>query len=132
MKKVLFVSLLLVSIFLIGNAEVALAQCDYYQDYTCTVTRMHNGEVDSIFPDVVQLCYEGFDVYLYDLFCFECYLYPINQKNLLGTADTLWGWAGCSVEFSGRSITAKVTYVEEDAGNVSILKCKPCDNCFGP
>ena len=107
MKKVFVVSLLLVSIFLIGNAEVALAQCDLLQDYRCTVTRTQYGVVDSIFPDCVQLCYDGFDVYFYDPFCFYCYLYPVGLKSLVGTANTLWGQAGCFVKTKGKKLIAQ-------------------------
>ena len=123
------ISLLVVNAFLICSSGTALAQCEYLQDYTCTVTKMQDGELDSIFTDCMELCYDGFNVYFYDAFCVDCLLYPIDGKNFMGTAATLWGWAGCSVELNGRSLTAKVTFIQDDDGYVDIIRCTPCNDC---
>jgi hypothetical protein len=48
---------------------------------------------------------------------------------LLGTANTTYGWGGCSVERRGRSITAELTYIQEGKGKVDTLKCTPCNDC---
>lgn len=131
MKKVFLISLLLVIVFLIGSSGVALASCDYLQDYRCTVTKMQYGVTVSIFSDCMQLCYVGPNVYLYDPFCVYCYLYPVTgDKYLLGNATTLWGLAGCYVELKGRSLTARLTFIEENQGYVDIIKCTPCDGCY--
>ena len=131
MKKVFVVSLLLVSIFLIGNVEVALAQCIDYHSYECTYTAYQYGEIDEMGTTCVGLCYDdGFEVVGYGGW-FSCYLYPIDSKNLLGTANTAYDWAGCSVEFRGRSITAKLSYIQEDEGYIDILRCKPTNvGCY--
>ena len=131
MKKVFFVSLLLVSIFLIGNAEFAAAQCSDYQDYQCTGTVTQYGEIVEIFNDCVELCY--FDdgvVGIYKEFG-SGYLYPVTgSKNLLGTYyDYTYYWTGCSVEFKGKSIISKFAYIEDDSGYVVTDKCKPCNDC---
>jgi hypothetical protein len=89
MKKVLLISLLLVSIFLIGNAEMALAQCHDYQYYECYAIDMEYGEVTSTGPACLYFCYDyGFEIDVSGP-CFLCQLYPATgSKNLLGTADT--------------------------------------------
>jgi hypothetical protein len=134
MKKVFVVLLILVSIFLIGNAGKALARCLDYQDYECTVTGYQYGEVDFTDTDCVELCYDdGFEVYINTPF-FYGYLYPATgSKNLLGTCyDYEYDWTGCSVESRGRSIIVKLSYIQEDDGYVVIYKCTPCDGCCIP
>jgi hypothetical protein len=135
MKKAFVISLLLVSIFLIGSAGVAWAPpppCMDYQEYQCSVIGTQYGEVDFVDTDCVALCYDGFEADIYSPF-FYGYLYPATgSKNLLGTAyDYSYGWTGCSVERNGRSITVKVSYIQEDDGYVVIHTCTPCDNCCG-
>ena len=131
MKKVLLISLLLVSIFIIGSSGEALAQC---QDYQCTVTLFQDGEVEEVGSTQVELCpfYISYPTYLTG-YWFTCYLYPTTgSKHLLGTAATMADWAGCSVEFKGRSLTAQLTYIQEDLGYANTFKCTPCDGCFVP
>lgn len=139
MKKVVFISLLLVSAFIIASSGVAWAPpplCTNYQDYECTTIGMQYGEFMGSESTCVKLCTDypsdaPYD-YLYGDW-FTCYLYPATgSKYLLGTAYTAAGWGGCSVERRGRSITAKVTLIQQDTGQVVILNCKPCDNCCGP
>jgi hypothetical protein len=133
MKKVFVVSLLLVSIFLIGSSGKALARCLDYQEYECSVTGYQDGEVDFIDTDCLELCFDdGFEVDIYSPF-FYGYLYPATgSKNLLGTCyDYTYSWTGCSVERRGRSITVKLSYIQEDDGYVVIHKCTPCDGCCG-
>ena len=136
MKKVLFISLLLVAVFLIGSAGVASAQCNFQQDYTCKVHVYKNGELSPAtpYPDCVRLCYEDFAVDIDDLGgedFWGCTLYPaLDYQNLLGLLDSEDGPGGCSVEFpSRRSITVKLTFIEEDEGYVDVYNCTPCNNC---
>jgi hypothetical protein len=134
MKRTFFISLLLVNIFLIGSAGVALADfCSVYQEYKCSVTGYHEGEIDFTDTDCLELCYDdGFQVDIYSPY-FYGYLYPATgSKNLLGTCyDYEYDWTGCSVEKRGRSIIVKVSYIQEGDGYVVIHKCTPCNNCCG-
>jgi hypothetical protein len=103
--------------------------CEDHQDYECTHTAYQYGEVYDLGPTCMELCYDdGFEVEAYGVW-FSCYLYPTNSKNLLGTADTNYEWAGCSVERRGRSLTASITYIQEGEGYVDIFRCKACNNC---
>jgi hypothetical protein len=119
------------ALFLLGTLVMTnnvLASCPDQIQYECTGIETQYGEVTEIYDTCVYSCTYGFEVDLYGDW-FSCYLYPINSKNLLGTANTMDGWAGCSVEFRGKSITTKLTYIQEDEGYIDIIKCKPCDNC---
>ena len=129
MKKVFVFSLLLVSIFLIGNAGVALAQdC---QDYSCTGKVTEYGEVWSILDTEVEFCIDGFEAWLNAYWVYDSYLYPApGAKVFLGTADTYWDWAGLSVEFKGRTMNVNFSYVDYDDGFVTTLNCKPCNDCY--
>jgi len=131
MKKVFVVSLLLVSIFLIGNAGVASAQCTNYQDYECNYTVYQYGQISAIGFDCIELCFDdGFEVYATDYDWFEGWLYPATgSKNLLGAAYTGEGWAGFSMDFKGRSMTYRFSFIQGDAGYTETAKCKPCDDC---
>jgi hypothetical protein len=112
-----------VSAFIIGNSGKAWAPCLDYRSYECTHTAYHYGEVYDLGPTCVGLCYDdGFEVDVYGGW-FSCYLYPINSKNLLGTANTNYEWAGCSVEKRGRSLTARLSYIQEGDGYVDVFKC---------
>jgi hypothetical protein len=133
MKKIFFVSLILVSAFLIGSSGVAWAPCMNYQQYQCTGTAYQYGEVDETYGTCVGLCLDYLSYADYDYLWgewFNCYLYPAtDNKHLLGTADTMYEWAGCSVELRGRSLTAKLSYIEEDEGYIDVIKCTPCNDC---
>jgi len=108
---------------------LAVAVCQDYQDYQCTGTEYEYGEVTEIYDTCVELCLGSqYPLYLYGGW-FYGYLYPINSKNFLGTADTYYEWAGCSVEHIGKSIKVKLSYIQEDEGYVDIFRCKPCNNC---
>ena len=136
MKKVVLVSLLLAGIFLIGSSGTAMAQCIDYQDYACDYIGSSYGGGLVIGTDCVTLCYDdGFEVGIdnyggYD----ELYgfLYPAtDNKNLLGTCyDYLSStWAGCSVEFKGRSIIFKISWIQDGYGWVGVEHCTPCNGC---
>jgi hypothetical protein len=136
MKKVFFVSLLLVSIFLIGNAELASAGCcTNYQDYYCTGITSEDGYIDDTWEDCAELCYDdGFEVYINDFAGWDeyyGYLYPApDNKHLLGTFyDYTYGWGGLSVEFKGRSMIVNFTWIQNDDGYVAKAKCTPCNDC---
>ena len=135
MKKVLFLSLLLVAVFLIGSSGVAVGACIDYQDYTCKAHVYQNGEFEEPpFPDCVRLCYEDFAVDVNDEGgedFWGCISYPaLDYENLLGSFDSEFKSGGCSVEFSSRrSITVKLTFIEEDEGYVDVYNCTPCNNC---
>jgi len=135
MKKIFIVLLLLVSAFLIGSSGKALAGpvvCTNYQDYECNYTYYVEGKTNYIDTDCLKICYDkNFEVDVYGD-CFTCYLYPATgSKNLLGIGDTCGGMAGCSVEFKGRSIITKVTFVEysQTPGLENISRCTPCNDC---
>jgi hypothetical protein len=129
MRKVFFISLILMSVFLCTSA-VVLAGPSVCQDYECAVIGTQYGVVDYIDTECVELCNDGgFETHL-DGFCFGCFLYPsTDERHLLGTADTCSGWAGCSVEFRGTSITTKLTLIQDNAGSVLKFDCKPCNDC---
>jgi hypothetical protein len=134
MKKVFLVSLLLVSIFLFGSSGVALAQCMDYQDYGCTLYETEYGQTYDFSDTCVELCYDDdFEVIISSPCWFTGYLYPApDYKHLAGTASTSVGWAGCSVESQGRSITAQLAYIQNGYGYVDKLKCTPCNDCCRP
>ena len=126
MKKVLLVSLLLVGIFLMCNANVALAQC---WDFQCDGILTQYGMIDDIYETCVELCIDSDPFYLFGGW-FTCYLYPTDIKNLLGTAASEYDWAGCSVEGKGRNtIKVTLTYIQEDEGYIDELTCTPCNDC---
>ena len=133
MKKVFFVSLLLVSLFLIGSSGVASAQeCT---DYECSWITTCDGEVDSIdYGWCIELCTDGFEFYATDYDWYEAWLYPApDDKHLLGTADTDYDWAGYSIEFKGRSLIGIFSFIQEDEGCVEVDHCVPSTNCsYGP
>jgi hypothetical protein len=134
MKKVFVVSLLLVSIFLIDSSGEAFLT-DGCQEYQCSTIEGQHGEVYYYGEACVELCpdYPAYPNVLSGFLSgdwIDCYLYPATGlKYLLGTADTNYGWGGCSVEKRGRSMTAKITYIQEGEGYVDIIKCTPCDDC---
>ena len=97
MKKTFVVLLLLVGVFLIGNAEMAFAQCMYHQDYQCSGIEREDGEVSDIYTTCVGFCYnDTFEVGMYGEW-FWAYLYPLDGKHLLGTADTTIYYKGYPV-----------------------------------
>jgi len=134
MKKVLFISLLLVAVFLIGSAGVAVGKCIDYQDYTCKIHGYKNGELNqpNPFSDCVTLCYDDpFAVTIDDIGgmnYFNGTLYPaLDYENLLGTFNSQNGPGGISVEFPSRR-SIKVTS-EQGAGFVYVSNCTACDGC---
>ena len=122
-------------IFFMGTDGIAQINNVACQDYECTTAEAQYGEVDYYGEACVELCpnYPAYPNVLSGLlfgYWIECYLYPATgSKNLLGTANTTYGWGGCSVERRGRSITAKLTYIQEGEGYVDTLKCTPCNDC---
>jgi len=138
MKKVLFISLLLVAVFLIGSSGVAVgASCIDYQDYSCKVYVYKEGGLVKTVPDCVKLCYEAFGVTINDSFgkdLFNGTLYPaLDDEDLLGTYNSVPGMGGCSVEFpSRRSINVRLAAIQQDSGFVYVFRCAECDNCCSP
>jgi hypothetical protein len=132
MKRTFFISLLLVSIFLISNEGLATLSSNC-QDYACSTTGYHYGEVFFNDTDCVELCYNDFEVDINSPF-FSGRLYPVTgSKYLLGTTyDPTYLWSGCSVEKRGRSVIVKVSYIQDDDGNVIVHNCTPCDRCCTP
>jgi hypothetical protein len=125
-------------IFLMGADGIAVTSNIACQDYECTTTETQYGEVNNHAGACMELCpnYPAYPNVLSGLlfgYWIECYLYPATgSKNLLGTANTAYGWAGCSVERRGRSLTGKLSYIQEDEGYVDIIKCLPCNGCCTP
>jgi hypothetical protein len=134
MKKTFVISLILVGAFLIASSGEAFIT-DECQEYQCSTIEGQNGELYYYGEACVELCpdYPAYPNVLSGLLSgdwIECYLYPTpGSKNLLGTANTNYGWGGCSVELRGRSMTSKITYIQEGEGYVDTMKCVPCDNC---
>jgi len=130
-KSYLFTALL--ALFLLGPLVMTNnVLADDCISYSCSGITTQHGEVIKIFDTCADLCAHDFEINLYGI-GFTCYLYPATgSKYLLGTAYTADGWGGCSVERRGRSITAKISLIQQDTGQVVILNCKPCDNCCGP
>jgi hypothetical protein len=121
-------------IFLMGSdgiAQINNIVCNNLQDYTCTGSEYLEGETFDSGTTCVKLCYDnGFEVNIFSSLELYGFLYPATgSKNLLGTALTTMGWAGCSVEKRGRSIIVNLTFIQDDSGAVVILKCTPCDGC---
>jgi hypothetical protein len=120
-----------------SDSSALLSNLVACQDYQCTTTEAKYGEVHSYAGACMELCpdYPAYPNVLSGLlfgYWIECYLYPTpGSKNLLGTANTTYGWGGCSVEKRGRSFTARLTYIQEGQGFVDTMKCVPCDNCCG-
>ena len=126
MKKVFILSLFLISIFLIGNAEVALAQGEGCQDYECTGVVTCEGEYNGTYEECVTLCTDGFygDI---DSYWFGCSLLSLDGKHYLGEGGSMGGDIGCSVSFSGRSMTLIISGTEDECIGRNI--CVPCDEC---
>jgi len=135
MKKEFVVSLLLVSVFLIGNAEMALAQCmgpDDYDEYCCDGIVREDGEVQYTTSDVcMALCDD--DPFLLEISSdyYGGHLYPATDTgHYLGTVDSYFGWGGCSVEFKRRGqVLVKLTWIQDDDGWVTAFNCKPGNCC---
>jgi hypothetical protein len=125
-------------IFFMGTDGIAQINNVACQDYECTTAEAQYGEVDYYGEACVELCpnYPAYPNVLSGVISGDgiyCYLYPATgSKNLLGTANTAYGWAGCSVERRGRSLTGKLSYIQEDEGYVDIIKCLPCNGCCTP
>jgi hypothetical protein len=135
MKKVLLVSLLLVSVLLVGSIGTAFAQCMDYQDYACNFIAMQYGVIYNINTDCITLCYDdGFEVWIDDaggVNVMYGYLYPApDNKNLLGTFyDYVFYWGGSAVEFKGVSMILTNTYIQDGNGYVLKYNCMPCNDC---
>ena len=139
MKKVLFISLLLVAVFLIASSGVASAVCSNYQDYTCKGYEYDKGKLYPVpISDCVELCYDDpFAVTINDTAgedFWSCTLYPaLDYEDLLGSLASVAGSGGCSVEFpSRRSIKVTLTFIEDDDGIVDVFNCTACNNCCHP
>ena len=133
MKKVLFISLLLVSAFLISSTGVASAQCTSTQDYRCTVTETYWGEYVDTWTDTVQICYDdAYDAGIWDYDYeddFYCYVYPATDlKHWVGT--DLYYYGGCYAEFQGKSMILQVTDTYYNYGHVYTYRCIPCNGCY--
>ena len=132
MKKVLFISLLLVAVFLIGSSGVAADGCIDYQDYTCKATVYQEGKIMGFFTSCVELCYDDPFAVGIEGPSFEGTLYPaLDDDGLLGTfSEITWGVGGCSVDFSSRrAIRVRFSFIQNGEGVVDIFNCTPCNNC---
>jgi len=125
---VLLILLFIGTLVMTNNAWAVPMNC---QDYQCTGTYSQYGVVISTYDTCVELCTGGDPYNLYGLWFFG-YLYPIDSKNFLGTASSVDGWAGCSVERKGRTITVQLTYMQQDNGYIDIIRCTPCNDCCEP
>jgi hypothetical protein len=113
-----------------GIAQINNIVCSNYQDYQCTGSAYENGETVENGTTCVKLCYDNeFEVNIAGEGVYG-FLYPATgSKNLLGTAFTSMGWAGCSVDRRGRTIIVNFTLIQSGSGAVLTLKCTPCDGC---
>jgi hypothetical protein len=122
MKKVFVVPLLLVGIFLIGNAEaVFLGNCPCYQ---CNLkTLCPNG--DSLeFPESVRLCMDEGSATIEGQ-CLGCFLGGkslfSSNKNFIGSGSSCWGHnSGCSAILRGRLMTIDLY---DEFGCMTQLRC---------
>jgi len=134
MKKVFIVSLLLISIFLIGSTEMAFAQ---WTLYCCDGMVREDGEVQYTTSDSCMGLYDdgsfevGIDMLGSVIDTYGGTLYPApDSKHLLGTIEGIaFGWGGCSVEFKGVQALVKITWVQDDNGWVTTYTCTPSNNC---
>ena len=117
-------------VFFMGTDGIAQINNMACQEYQCDGMGMVEGEVVDSGPTCVYFCQDDFESILYS-FWFGCYLYPAtDQRHLMGTGDSMYGWAGCSVERKGGvSIIANLAYIQDDNGYTELLKCTPCNNC---
>src|SRR4030043_1487692 len=124
MKKVFVVSLLLVSIFLISNAEANLVT-DECQCYQCTVKYSYGQVISWEDTDNVQMCISengtarisGFNWYC-DLGGSSLFL---SKKNFVGLGYAQWSLGqGCSVQLRGRSMTIDLY---DEYGGMTQFRC---------
>jgi hypothetical protein len=133
MKKVFFVSLLLVSIFLIGSSGKAFAngECQWYQcsgKYLCL-----DGESGE-WEDCVEICIDEGSARIGSPYWFGCDLGGISlfgsNKNFVGVGDSTEGLLGCSVSLRGRSMTVDLYEIESIPPCLDQLKCVKNDECI--
>jgi hypothetical protein len=114
----------------IAQVDNIIIVCNNFQDYECNYIVYQYGQIDGGGSDCVELCYDGFEVFAYDSDFFAGLLYPATgSKNLLGTAYTGVGWAGFSMDFRGRSMSYRFSFVGDGSGYTETGKCTPCDDC---
>ena len=123
MKKALLVSLLLVSIFLIGSVKEAGANdCTFY---SCTGKYSCGEGIIEEWPDCVDIHYGDGHAALYGEW-FMCELGGINlgssNKNFVGVCESMSGLLGAAVNLRGRSMT--IDFYEVENGGCSVqLRC---------
>jgi hypothetical protein len=118
MKKVFFVSLLLMGIFVMCIAEVVSAQTiDGCACYQCTAKYMCGEELLYEWDDSVELCLDG-DGYanIWGFSPWGCDLGGrslfASNKNFIGLGGSQWGGeSGCSAEIRGRSMTVDLYHI---------------------
>jgi hypothetical protein len=135
MKKIFVVSLILVSIFLIGNAENAFA-LEYCTCYQCTVRYSCGEGILWEDTDEVAICsidngfseiggntssHDGWGCLLGGISLFG------SNKNFVGFGGSAWGEnSGCSVEIRGRSMTVDL-YHQSDC--MTHWRCTKGEKC---
>jgi len=132
MKKVFIVSLLLVIVFLIGNAEMALAEngggCHWYR---CTGKYSCGSGIESEWVECVGLCIYEVYAELYSDW-FECDLGGrslfSSNKNFVGIGSGYVGDLGCAVDLRGNSMTADL--YEDDHDCMDQLRCVVDESCY--
>src|SRR4030042_1307632 len=124
MKKALLVSLLLVSIFLIGSVKEAGANgCTFY---SCTGKYSCGEDIIEEWTECVDIHYGDGHAALYsgDEW-FYCELGGINlgssNKNFVGGCDSEYGLLGAAVNLRGRSMI--IDFYEVENGCFDQLRC---------
>ena len=125
MKKVIFVSLLLLSVFFIGSvAESAPSEC---QDYWCTYTAKCDDGSGFYGQEPATLCSDGFQGTI-GSYWYGCDIFAVSPKNLLGDGGSMAGDIACSVHINARSIAIDLSTTEE--GCTEQHRCVPCIGCY--
>ena len=145
MKKVFIVLLLLVSVFLIGNAKVASADDGNCDGYQCTGKFACEGDFDEdiinevnevIREECFTLCSDKGNAYLYSYWG-ACDLGGrslfASSKNFVGTGYT-YGYEvslGCAVDLRGNSMTVDLFTVDlSEDGCMMQLRCVKSESCL--
>jgi len=121
MKKVFFISLLLISVFLVGSVEV-FADCTYYScsgRYSCG-----EGVLDQ-WTDCVDIHIDSDSHSRLYGYWFYCELGGTSllssKKNFVGHCDSEYGDLGATVDLRGRSMQIK--FYEDESGCFDELRC---------
>ena len=132
MKKVFVVLLLLISAFLIGNAEKALAQGEECQGYLCNAMVACGEGVEDSWTECVGICLYGGGYAEMGGDCWGCDLGGINllgsHKSFAGACGSCWSeYMGSAVNLYGNSMT--VDLYDEEYDCMYTFRCVKNETC---